>query len=143
MGMLAQSAVSRPTLALWARMATPRGPVRRGSQMAKQELQAEIDQNYAFFKQKLPDLMKDHRGRYALLHDKSVVGIYDTLQDAQTIGEKLFPDGVFSVQKVTNVLQGVFSLGNSVRNFFFRAILYCGVRGYRRCLSEGAGNIDP
>jgi hypothetical protein len=55
--------------------------------MAKQELQAEIDQNYAFFKWRLPDLMRDHRGRYALLHDKSVVGMYDTLRDAQTTGE--------------------------------------------------------
>jgi hypothetical protein len=55
--------------------------------------------------------------------------MYDTLQDAQTIGEKLFPDGVFSVQKVTNVLQGFFSLGNSVRNFFSRVIFYSCVEG--------------
>ena len=30
--------------------------------MAKQELQGEIDQNYAFFNWRLPDLMRDHRG---------------------------------------------------------------------------------
>jgi hypothetical protein len=73
--------------------------------------------------------MRDHRGRYALLHDKAVVGIYDTLRDAQTTGERPFPDGVFSIQKVTNVLRGFFSLGNSVRNFFFRVIFYSCVEG--------------
>jgi hypothetical protein len=80
--------------------------------VAKLDLQSEIDQNYEFFKQKLPDLMKDHRGRYALLHCKAVVGIYDTLRDAQTTGEKLFPDGVFSVQQITDVAVdlGFFSL---------------------------------
>jgi hypothetical protein len=80
--------------------------------MVKQELQTEIDQNYAFFKQKLPDLMKDHRGRYALLHGKAVVGMYDTLRNAQTTGEKLLPDGLFSVQQVTDVAidLGFFSL---------------------------------
>jgi hypothetical protein len=70
--------------------------------MSKKDIQTEIDQNYAFFKQKLPDLLKDNRGRYALLHSKAVVGIYDTIRDAQTTGEKLFPDGVFSVQQITD-----------------------------------------
>jgi hypothetical protein len=80
--------------------------------MAKQDLQTEIDQNYSFFKQNLPDLMKDHRGRYALLSGKAIVGIYDTVRDAQTTGEKLYPDGMFSIQQITDasVDLGFFSL---------------------------------
>lgn len=71
--------------------------------MSKRELQTEIDQNLEFFMEKLPDLLKDHRNRYVLLNNKSIVGIYDTIRDAQTTGNKLFPDQLYSIQKVSEV----------------------------------------
>lgn len=70
--------------------------------MTPKDRQTEIDQNLEFFKKKLPELLKDHRNRYALLHARSVSGIYDTIRDAQTAGDKLYPDGMYSIQQVTD-----------------------------------------
>jgi hypothetical protein len=62
----------------------------------------EINANLEFFKKKLPELLEKHRDKYALLKDEEIVAFYDTVVDAQTTGEKLYPDGIFSVQKVTD-----------------------------------------
>jgi len=83
------------------------------------KLHAEIEENLRFFEAKLHDLLPDHRNRFALLRNKELVGLYDTLRDAQTTGDKLYPDGIFSVQKVTDkdVNLGIYSyamhMGNS------------------------------
>ena len=71
--------------------------------MTKSELQTEIDQNLEFFLEKLPELLKEHRNRYALLQHKSIVGIFDTIRDARTTGDKLFPDKLYSIQMVSDV----------------------------------------
>lgn len=65
-------------------------------------LQNEIDQNLDFFQKKLPELLSDHKNRYALLHKMSVSGIYDTMRDALTAGNKLYPDRIYSVQKISD-----------------------------------------
>ncbi len=62
----------------------------------------EIDDNLAFFQTKVQELLQDHRNRFALLRQKQIVGMYDTLRDAKTAGDKLFPDGLFSIQEVTD-----------------------------------------
>ena len=51
------------------------------------------------------------RGRYALLRQKQVVGIYDTVSDAQMTGERSFSDKLFAVQKIDDqpIELGVFS----------------------------------
>jgi len=80
------------------------------------DIQKEIDQNLEFFKEKLPELLKDHRNRYALLQKKSISGIYDTVRDAQTAGDKLYPDKIYSIQKITDVAinLGFFSYAGSM-----------------------------
>lgn len=87
----------------------------RGIEM-KPDIQKEIDQNLEFFQQKLPELLKDHKNRFALLHDRSISGIYDTIRDAQTAGEKLFPDKRYSIQQITDVPinLGYFSYADSL-----------------------------
>jgi hypothetical protein len=84
--------------------------------MSEKELQTEIDQNLEFFLGELPDLLKDHRDRYVLLQNKSIVGIYDTIRDAQTTGDKLFQDKLYSIQRVSNVAMdlGFFSHADHV-----------------------------
>jgi hypothetical protein len=67
----------------------------------RERLAWEIDRNLEFFETKLPELLSANEDRFALLHDQQIVGIYDSLGDAQTAGEKLYPDGIFSIQKVT------------------------------------------
>lgn len=71
----------------------------------------EIEENLAFFQAKVQELLKDHRNRFALLRQKQIIGMYDTLRDAKTAGDKLFPDGLFSIQEVTDRASdlGVFS----------------------------------
>lgn len=71
--------------------------------MAKQDKkQKEIEENLVFFSEKLPDLLHDHRGRYVLLRHREIIGIYDTVADAKTTGDKFYKDGIFSIQKVTD-----------------------------------------
>lgn len=64
------------------------------------ELQKEIDRNYDYFITILPDLMKSYRNKYALIKEKKVVAIYDTMLDARTTGDKFIKDGIFSIQKI-------------------------------------------
>ena len=78
--------------------------------------QKEIEENLEFFKKKLPDLLKNQRGRFVLLHNKEIVGIFDTIRDAQTAGDKLYPDKIYSIQQVTDasVNLGFYSYADSV-----------------------------
>jgi hypothetical protein len=79
--------------------------------------QKEIDRNLEYFMGELPKLLQHHRNRYVLLKDRAIVGIYDTVRDAQTAGDRIFPDHIFSIQKVTNqsVDLGFFSHAGSIR----------------------------
>ena len=62
----------------------------------------EITQNYEVFLEKLPSLIDRHRGKYALMHSREIVGIYDTVRDAVQTGEIMYKDGMYSVQEVTD-----------------------------------------
>ncbi len=64
--------------------------------------QAEIEQNLAFFRDKLDALLGEQRGRFALLRHREIVDFFDTARDAQAAGGKLYSDNLFSVQKVTD-----------------------------------------
>lgn len=67
------------------------------------DLDHEIEKNLSAFKKELSILEKSHSGRYALLRHEKVVGIYDTIRDAQLTGSNFFEDKLFSVQKITSV----------------------------------------
>lgn len=84
----------------------------------KDELQKEIDDNLTFFESKLPDLLPHHRNRFALLRERTIAGIFDTIRDAQTAGSSLYPDGKFSIQKITDkpVDLGVYSYAMHLGN---------------------------
>jgi hypothetical protein len=72
----------------------------QGRQMSDQ--QKEVDQNFAFFQGELPKLLPAHRGRFALIRHKKIEGIYDTIVDAVSAGNKLYMDSIFSVQPITD-----------------------------------------
>jgi hypothetical protein len=65
-------------------------------------LTREIDENLEFFQSKLGELLKGHRNRYALLRHRQIIGMYDTLRDAKMAGDKLYTDGIFSIQEVSD-----------------------------------------
>ncbi len=61
----------------------------------------EIRKNYEAFKRMLPSLAVSHPGKFALMRGGEIVEIFDTANDAYRAGMKLFEDGLFSVQEIT------------------------------------------
>jgi murein L,D-transpeptidase YafK len=59
-----------------------------------------IDRNYTWFLTQLSALLPAHEGRYALIHNQSLIALFDTPGDAQREGERQFPGGFYSIQPV-------------------------------------------
>ena len=64
--------------------------------------QREVDRNFKQFQKLLPDLLKQHPGKYALMKDGEVVEVFDTARDAYAAGNKIYSDGLFSIQHVAD-----------------------------------------
>ena len=65
---------------------------------------SEVRRNYEAFVQKLPELLPAHRGKFALMHDADIVEFFDTAADAFRAGKKLYAEGRFSIQEVTDTV---------------------------------------
>jgi hypothetical protein len=65
----------------------------------------QVERNFEAFTKLLPELLNSHPGKYAVMHDGSVVDFFDTLGDAVKFGRAQFGDTDFSVQEITR--QGV------------------------------------
>jgi hypothetical protein len=63
--------------------------------------QRQVQQNYESFLLRVSQLVVTHRGKFALMHDREIIEFFDTARDAYIAGQKIFPDGIFSVQEVT------------------------------------------
>jgi hypothetical protein len=86
--------------------------------MASVEKTKSLAANYEAFEGMLPRLLIDAPGQFALLRDRRLVGTYPTAAEAHATGNRLFDDGLFSVQKVK---EGAVSLG------YFSYARYCRV----------------
>ena len=62
----------------------------------------EVRKNYEAFMRQLPELLAAHKGKFALMHSGVIVEYFDTPGDAHRAGQKLFTDGLFSIQEVTD-----------------------------------------
>ncbi len=69
--------------------------------IALAEKQAEVDRNYEAFRKILPNLMKTHVGRFAVMRHEEPVAFFDTIRDAMVYAVNTYEDGLFSVQEVT------------------------------------------
>ena len=67
-------------------------------------IQTVVDKNYEEFQKLLPSLMKTHAGKYAVMREGEAIEFFDTSRDALIFGHKEYPDGLFSIQQVTNVV---------------------------------------
>jgi hypothetical protein len=79
------------------------GRGRNGSKSAAAFTMSQEDQvkiNYDAFKKLLPSLLKDEN-KYALLRDAELIAVYDTMSDAVTTANKLYDDGLWSIQRIT------------------------------------------
>ena len=70
--------------------------------MADRNIQEEVDRNYEAFQKLLPTIIAEHRGKYALMRDEKIVNYFTTPIDAGAAAELLYPDGLFSIQHVTD-----------------------------------------
>ena len=68
-----------------------------------QEHDEQIEKNYKVFLQKLPDLLPEQSGKFALMHDGEIVEFFDTARDAYIAGQRIFNDDLFSVQEITDI----------------------------------------
>ncbi len=70
--------------------------------MSKDARQTEIDQNLEFFLKELPKLSA-RQGKFALSRHQKIEHFFETPMDALNAGNALYPDGIFSIQQVTDV----------------------------------------
>src|ERR1700733_6375054 len=52
--------------------------------------ESEVQRNYEAFRQKLPELLQVHRGKFALMHHRDIVDFFDTAGDAYKFGVKQY-----------------------------------------------------
>jgi len=62
----------------------------------------EVDRNYDVFTRKLASLLPDHRDEFALMRDGTIIDFFVKPGDANRAGVERFPDGIFSIQEVTD-----------------------------------------
>ena len=67
---------------------------------ARQKL--EVDRNYDEFMRMLAGLLAEHRDQLALMRDGEIVGFYESPRKALEAATERFPDGIFSLQEVTD-----------------------------------------
>ena len=72
-----------------------------GDKPVAQDIQSEVDRNFEAFRAMLPDLLKDHAGKYVLLRDTKLIQKFDTAGDALIYAQAQFSDGIYSIQEVT------------------------------------------
>jgi hypothetical protein len=65
-------------------------------------IEVEIERNYAAFVDMLGELIRDNEGRYALLRDRHLEGLFDSPGDAARAGFAKFGDHNYSIQLVTD-----------------------------------------
>jgi hypothetical protein len=75
-----------------------------------------LTDNYQAFEKLLPDLVKTACGKFALMHDTQLVGLFESAGEAHAAGRETFDDSLFSVQKVE---ESAINLG------FFSYARYC------------------
>ena len=62
-------------------------------------------ENYTAFRQVMPELLKEHRGQHALLHDGSIMAYYQTSLDAIKEGLWRFGEENFTVELVDDAVE--------------------------------------
>jgi hypothetical protein len=68
----------------------------------REKYQQEVDRNYHEFQKMLPSLLATFRNKFALMKEGKVLGFYSTVQDAAEAAKIAIPDGIFSIQEVTD-----------------------------------------
>ena len=78
-------------------------------------IEVEIQRNYAAFLDMLARLLPADRDRYALLHEQSLAGIFDSPAEAARAGFAKFGHAPYSIQIVTDEPVDLGFMSNAVR----------------------------
>ncbi|HEX8624127.1 MAG TPA: hypothetical protein VF782_03520 [Allosphingosinicella sp.] len=70
--------------------------------MDAQTLSQEVDANFDFFQRRLAEFLECEAGKFALLRHRAVIGFYPDPGTADQVGHIKFPDGLYSIQEVTD-----------------------------------------
>jgi hypothetical protein len=70
--------------------------------MDERRQRAEVERNYDVFVRLLGSILSDHRDQLALMRDGHIIDYFDRPGDAHRAGMACFPDGIFSIQEVTD-----------------------------------------
>jgi hypothetical protein len=78
---------------------------------------SEINRNYEKFVERLPDLVREHEGEYALIRNGDIKGFFPSAIDAQIAGNQMYSDTIFSIQCVKETVEqlGYFSYAADTR----------------------------
>lgn len=60
-----------------------------------------VHRNFLAFQEKLPGLLVNHAGKFAVMHASEVIELLDTFADAVRFGQHVFGED-FTVQEVTH-----------------------------------------
>lgn len=63
----------------------------------------EVEANFKYFQSRLPELMKNPRGQFALLHKRQIIEFFESEEDAVKTGKKDYGKGRFSAQQVSDI----------------------------------------
>jgi len=63
-----------------------------------------LEREVETYKRKLPEL-KEQEGKFALIHEDEVVGVFDTYEDALAVGYKQFNLTPFLVKQIQTIEQ--------------------------------------
>ena len=67
-----------------------------------------VNKNYDYFTKRLPELMKEHLGKIAVVKDQKIVKVFDTVPEADqfVLNEKYQP-GEFLIQEINDTIHYV------------------------------------
>lgn len=64
--------------------------------------QQQVNDNFIAFNKLLPTILNDKRNQYALMKNCKIIEYFSTFKDADKAGRLLYPDRMYSIQKVTD-----------------------------------------
>ena len=59
-----------------------------------------VDSNYSAFEKLQPEFNPEDAGKYAVLADGKLIGVFETLSDADHTGHLVVPSGEYIVQQI-------------------------------------------
>ena len=65
----------------------------------KYSIDMSLEKELQFFKKNQLDLLKDYKGKFLVIKDEKVVGVYDSEAQAYTEAQKQFELGTFLIQQ--------------------------------------------